>query len=120
MSIALKRAYEPPSPGDGCRILVERLWPRGVAKQDAKLDLWPKDVAPSTDLRRWFAHEVDKWEEFKRRYFEELDARPDVLIPVRERVEAGPVTFVFASRETRYNNAVALREYLERPRKSRT
>ncbi len=114
MPIALKRAYEPPSRSDGCRILVERLWPRGLSKQDAKIDLWPKEAAPSTGLRRWFNHDPDKWVAFKRRYFGELRAREESLEPIRERLRAGPVTFVFASRETRFNNAVALKKYLER------
>ncbi len=114
MSISLKRAYETPSRSDGCRILVERLWPRGLSKQDAKMDLWPKDAAPSTELRRWFNHDPDKWVEFKRRYFKELRDRRESLEPIIERVQAGRVTFVFASRETRFNNAVALKEYVER------
>ncbi len=114
MSISLKRAYEKPSRSDGCRILVERLWPRGVSKLDAKIDLWPKQAAPSTELRRWFDHDPDKWVEFRRRYFSELQAHDEALEPIRERVRAGRVTFVFGSRETRFNNAVALKEYLER------
>jgi uncharacterized protein YeaO (DUF488 family) len=114
MPILLKRVYERPSRTDGCRILVERLWPRGLAKQDAKIDLWAKEAAPSPELRRWFNHEPDKWAQFKRRYFKELRARPQALEPVLERLRAGRVTFVFASREPRYNNAIALKEYLER------
>ena len=114
MPISLKRAYEIPSPSDGCRILVERLWPRGLSKQDAKIDLWPKEAAPSTELRRWFNHEPDKWAEFKRRYFKELRASEEPLQFILERVRAGRVTFVFASRESRFNNAAALKEYLER------
>ena len=114
MPISLKRAYETPSRSDGCRILVERLWPRGLSKQDAKIDLWPKEAAPSTELRRWFNHEPDKWAEFKRRYFKELRARQESLHPILERVRAGRITFVFASRESRLNNAVALKEYVER------
>ena len=114
MSIRLKRAYETPSRGDGCRILVERLWPRGLSKGNAKIDLWAKDAAPSPELRRWFNHEPDKWREFKRRYFGELQARAEALEPIRARVRAGRVTFVFASREMRFNNAVALKDYLER------
>jgi uncharacterized protein YeaO (DUF488 family) len=112
--ISLKRAYEKPSPSDGCRILVERLWPRGLAKQDVKIDLWPKEAAPSTELRRWFNHEPDKWAEFKRRYVRELGARRESLEPMLERVRGGRVTFVFASRESQFNNAVALKEYVER------
>ena len=114
MSISLKRAYETPSRPDGCRILVERLWPRGLSKQDAKIDLWSKEAAPSTELRRWFNHEPHKWTEFKRRYFKELRARRESLEPILKRVRAGRVTFVFASRESRFNNAVALKEYVER------
>ncbi len=114
MSISLKRAYETPSASDGCRILVDRLWPRGLSKRDAKIDLWPKEAAPSTELRRWFNHEPDKWTEFKRRYFKELGARHESLEPLLERVRAGRVTFVFASRESRFNNAVALKDYVER------
>ncbi len=113
MSISLKRAYETPSRSDGFRILVERLWPRGLAKQDAKIGLWPKEAAPSTELRRWFNHEPDKWAEFKRRYFKELHARQESLEPVVDRLGAGQVTFVFASRELQFNNAVALKEYME-------
>ena len=114
MSIALKRVYETPAPSDGCRILVERLWPRGLSKANAKVDLWSKETAPSAELRRWFNHEPDKWEEFKRRYFKELEDQQEALSPLLERVRAGQVTFVFASRETRFNNSVALKEYVER------
>jgi uncharacterized protein YeaO (DUF488 family) len=114
MSIVLKRAYETPSRRDGCRILVERLWPRGLSKHDAKIDLWAKEAAPSAELRRWFNHERDKWTEFKRRYSRELRAHPEALEPILERVRAGRVTFVFASRELRFNNAVALKDFLER------
>lgn len=113
MPILLKRAYERPSRSDGCRILVERLWPRGLSRQAAKIGFWAKDAAPSTELRRWFNHDPDRWVEFKRRYFEELDRRKESLDPIAERLGAGPVTFVFASREKRFNNAVALKEYLE-------
>ena len=115
MSILLKRAYELPARSDGYRILVERLWPRGVSKQNAKIDLWLKEAAPSTELRRWFNHEPDKWSEFKRRYFEELSAREETLELILEHLRVGQVTFIYAARETRFNNAVALREYVERP-----
>jgi len=114
MRISLKRAYETPSRADGCRILVERLWPRGLSKEDAKIDLWAKEAAPSTQLRKWFKHEHAKWPEFKRRYFKELKAQEEALEPILERARAGRVTFVFASRESEFNNAVALKEYLER------
>ncbi len=110
--VDLKRVYEPPGASDGCRILVERLWPRGLSKENAAIDLWLKDVAPSPALRKWFGHDPDRWSEFKRRYFAELRANPEALEPLRARMRAGRVTFVFASRETRFNNAVALGEFL--------
>jgi uncharacterized protein YeaO (DUF488 family) len=116
VAISLKRAYDPPARTDGCRILVERLWPRGLTKQKARIDLWAKDAAPSTELRRWFGHDPDKWTEFKRRYFGELQEQEDAVQAIRARVRAGHVTFVFASREPRFNNAVALKEYLDRRR----
>ena len=121
MTISLKRAYERASASDGCRILVERLWPRGVSRDSARIDLWARDVAPSTELRRWFDHDPDRWPQFKKRYFEELRARGEALELVLERVRRGPVTFVFGSREERFNNAVALREFVRRrvrPRRS--
>lgn len=114
MPISLKRVYDTPSQSDGCRILVERLWPRGISKQNAKIDLWPKEIAPSTALRRWFNHEPDRWTQFKARYLTELRARPEALRSIVERARAGRVTFVFASRELRFNNAVALKEFVER------
>lgn len=114
MPIRLKRVYENAKPADGFRILVERLWPRGVSKADAKVDLWQKEAAPSSELRRWFDHDAEKWPEFKRRYWAELAGNEAALAPIRENIAAGPVTFVFASRETEFNNAVALKEYLER------
>ena len=113
MTISLKRAYDAPTRADGCRILVERLWPRGLSKAAASIDLWCKEVAPSTELRRWFNHDPDKWVEFRRRYFDELRGRKQSLQPIRDRIRAGQVTFIFAARETRLNNAVALKEYLE-------
>ena len=113
MDIALKRVYEKPEEADGCRILVERLWPRGLSKDKAAIDFWSRETAPSTELRRWFQHDPDRWAEFKRRYFAELRDHPDALVPILEHLRDGRVTFVFASRETRYNNAVALKEYVE-------
>lgn len=113
MSIRLKRVYETPSPDDGPRVLVERLWPRGMSKSKAQIDLWLREVAPSTELRRWFGHDPDKWPEFRRRYHEELRVGPERLAPLLELLEEGSVTLVFASREERFNNAVALKEYVE-------
>ncbi len=114
MPIALKRVYETPSALDGKRILVERLWPRGLSKENASVDYWAKDTAPSHELRKWFEHDPEKWAEFKHRYFSELDANEDRVAELREHMRGGSTTFVFASREERVNNAVALKEYLER------
>ena len=113
MTISLKRAYETPSPADGRRVLVERLWPRGLSKEKAAVDVWFKEVAPSTELRRWFGHDPAKWEEFRRRYREELRERPEELQSLRSLVEAGPVTFVYGSRDQEHNAATVLKELLE-------
>jgi uncharacterized protein YeaO (DUF488 family) len=113
VTISLKRAYEAPSPADGRRILVERLWPRGLSKEKAAVDVWLKEVAPSTELRRWFGHEPAKWEEFRRRYGEELRERPEELQSLRSLVEGGCVTFVYGSRDQKHNAAVVLKELLE-------
>ncbi len=114
MTIKLKRAYEKPESGDGIRILVERLWPRGVSKKDAKLDLWLKDVAPSNELRKWYGHDPEKWTEFKKRYFAELDGEKAAVDELRNAVKEKDVTFVYGSKEETYNSAAALREYLEK------
>ncbi len=111
--IHLKRAYEQPSKQDGLRILVERLWPRGVSKKNAAIDLWLKDLAPSTDLRRWFGHDPEKWPEFRRRYWLELEAKGDLLTLLKHRTQEGNVTFVFAASDEERNSAVALRDYLQ-------
>jgi uncharacterized protein YeaO (DUF488 family) len=113
MSIAVKRVYEPPAKSDGARVLVDRLWPRGIKKEDAALDEWTKEVGPSSALRQWFGHEPDKWKEFQRRYRAELDASPGAWQPLLARARKGRLTLLFGSREERYNNAVALKAYLE-------
>ena len=113
MPILLKRIYEAPLKQDGFRVLVERLWPRGLSKEKARVDLWLKEAAPSAELRKWFNHDRSKWEEFKTRYFAELDERKEVWEEISKMGRAEKVTFVFASKEERLNNAVALREYLE-------
>jgi uncharacterized protein YeaO (DUF488 family) len=112
MEIILKRAYLDASDTDGARVLVERLWPRGVSKERARIDLWLKEAAPSTDLRRWFGHDPDRWDAFRRRYYAELQTRPEALTELAPLLERGPVTFIYGSREERFNAAVALRDYL--------
>ncbi len=112
-SIAVKRIYEDPAPSDGCRVLVDRLWPRGMSKERAALDHWFRNVAPSNELRRWYGHDPAKWDEFRRRYRAELEANEAAVSAMRDLVEAErSVTLLFGSKETRYNNAVALAEYL--------
>jgi len=112
MKIGIKRVYEKPDRDDGLRILVDRLWPRGLTKAAAKIDFWPKELAPSNELRRWYGHDPGKWAEFKSRYFRELDANPGLVKEIRGRMREGKVTFVYGSREEAINNAVALKEYL--------
>jgi uncharacterized protein YeaO (DUF488 family) len=113
MEIKIKRAYESPSDDDGYRILVDRLWPRGISKEKAKVDFWPKELAPSTELRRWYGHDPEKWSEFKSRYFAELDGNPELANELLEYVHKGTVTFIYSSKEQRLNNANALKEYVE-------
>ena len=113
MMIRIKRVYDDADPSDGARYLVERLWPRGMRKEDLRLDGWLKDVSHSPDLRRWFAHDPAKWDEFKRRYFAELDARPDAWQPLAEAARKGDVTLLYSARDTEHNSALALKEYLE-------
>ncbi len=110
--VLLKRVYEAPSPEDGCRFLVDRLWPRGVRKDTLALTAWLKEVAPSDALRRWFGHDLARWETFRRRYTEELSSRPEALRPLREALARGPVTLVYAARDPDHNQAVVLREFL--------
>ena len=109
--IKVKRVYEPIDKDDGIRVLVDRLWPRGISKD--KIDIWLKDIAPSEDLRKWFNHDPSKWEEFKRKYFEELDKNPKIEILLQLIRKGNHVTLVYASKSP-YNNAVALKEYLDK------
>ncbi len=113
MRIRTKRIYEEPARSDGRRILIDRLWPRGISKDAAQIHSWDKSVAPSHELRRWYQHEPSKWEEFRRRYFAELDANPEGLAELRAHLGQGTATLLFGSKEERLNNATALREYLE-------
>ncbi len=114
MQVATKRAYEPPSDDDGERILIDRLWPRGVTKERARIDLWLKDVAPSRELRTWYGHDVEKYDEFRRRYQAELAEEPgaSALALLREHAARGPVTLIFAAKSAEYCNASALSELL--------
>ena len=117
MRIAIKRVYDEPEASDGMRVLVDRLWPRGLSKERAHIDLWLKEIAPSNELRTWFGHEPAKFEEFCRRYEAELASGPthDALTRLRELVQQQPVTLVFAARDAAHSNAAVLRELLNRP-----
>ena len=111
--ILLKRAYDRASPKDGKRFLVERLWPRGMKKSELPLDGWPKDVAPSTELRKWFSHDPEKWSEFRRRYRAELQHNPEAWNPLLHAARHGTITLIFSSHDLEHNNAVVLQEFLE-------
>ncbi|RIK73032.1 MAG: hypothetical protein DCC68_25515 [Planctomycetota bacterium] len=111
--IRLKRAYDEPASRDGLRILVERLWPRGVSKDRAAIGLWLKDLAPSTELRKWYGHDPERWDEFRRRYWSELEQRGDLLVLLKHRTTEGPVTFVYAAHDEKRNSAAVLKEFLE-------
>jgi uncharacterized protein YeaO (DUF488 family) len=113
MVIKIKRVYEVPDPSDGFRVLVDRLWPRGISKSSAQIDLWLKEIAPSNELRKWYSHDPAKWDEIRKRYFQELDSNPEVVEQIRNYVSRGTVTLVFSSKEEELNNAVTLREYLK-------
>ena len=110
--IRLKRAYEPPSADDGPRILIDRLWPRGVKKKEAQIDQWAKGIAPSTELRKWFGHEPARWEEFRRRYTAELHAHSEQLDNLRELARSGTITLVYAAHDEVHNHAVVFRDVL--------
>lgn len=112
VEIRLKRAYEPPSPGDGARVLVDRLWPRGLRKDDAAIDCWMKEIAPSAELRRWFAHDPSRWDAFRRRYLIELAHSADLVDELAALARTGPVTLIFAARDALHNQAVVLHEIL--------
>jgi uncharacterized protein YeaO (DUF488 family) len=111
--IGLKRVDDDPDGDDGVRVLVDRVWPRGLSKKAAKVDEWAKEAAPSHDLRRWFGHDPDRWDEFRRRYCDELDDRPACWQPILEAARGGAVTLVYAARDRERNNAVVLKSYLE-------
>jgi len=108
MSVRIKRVYEPPSRADGYRVLIDRLWPRGVSKEKASIDEWAPDLAPSDELRRWFGHRPELFEEFKRRYTEELREQADLISALRRRARTGTVTIVYAAHDTDHSNAAVL------------
>lgn len=112
--INVKRVYDPASDTDGTRLLVERLWPRGIKKESLKIEGWFKETGPSTELRKWFSHDPAKWDEFRRRYYAELDANPEAWQPIAKAVRHGTVTLIYSSHDTEHNNAVALKEFLSR------
>ncbi len=108
----IKRTYDPPARGDGRRILVERLWPRGMKKEALAADAWLKDVAPSTELRKWFGHREERWDEFRRRYRKELAANPSAWTPILDAAKRRNVTLLYSAHDVLHNGAVVLREYL--------
>lgn len=111
-NVKTKRIYDPPEASDGSRVLVDRIWPRGISKDEAKLDLWLKEAAPSTDLRKWFGHDPERWDEFRSRYRAELSNNDEALAPLRKLIEDESVTLLYAARDEVHNNAVALKEFL--------
>jgi len=111
--VKLKRAYEPADPGDGFRILVDRLWPRGISKEKAKIDLWLKEIAPSTELRKWFGHDPEKWQEFKKRYKAELNKNRLPVDELKTILNSGPATLIYSARDKEHNDAVVLCEYFQ-------
>ena len=113
MKLQLKRVYEAPADNDGMRVLVDRLWPRGLSKAEAKIDFWAREVAPSNELRRWYQHEQEKWPEFRRKYFTELENNPEAVQELIAKIGHGKATLLFSTRETSLNNAAVLKEYLE-------
>jgi len=115
MTVNLKRAYDPPARTDGKRILIDRLWPRGVSKARARIDLWLKDVAPSTELRKWFGHDPEKWSEFRKRYRAELKGNP-ALAELKALARQGSITLVYSARDELHNDAVVLKAILDRAR----
>jgi len=111
--IKTKRVYDLPDENDGFRILVDRLWSRGLSKEKALVDLWLKNIAPSDELRRWYGHDPEKWKEFKRRYFEELKQKRELVDQIVEKAKKDVVTLLYSTKETKFNNATALKEYIE-------
>jgi uncharacterized protein YeaO (DUF488 family) len=119
MDVRLKRAYEPAAASDGYRVLIDRIWPRGVSREQARLGEWARELAPSSELRRWFDHDPARFEEFRSRYSDELAAQTHKLRELRRRARAGTLTLVYGARDTEHNDAVVLAEILRRGRRSR-
>ena len=114
MDIEIKRVYEPASKDDGYRVLVDRLWPRGMKKEEVEFDLWLREVAPSNSLRKWYGHDPERWEEFKKRYARELEDKKELVEQIESKAKDEKVTLLFSSKEEHNNNAQALKEYIER------
>lgn len=114
MALSMKRAYEAPAAADGKRILIDRLWPRGVSKEKAHIDLWMKEIAPSTELRKWFGHDPEKWTEFQKRYKKELAANAELVNSIRKLAKAETVTLVYSAKDEAHNDAVVLLKYLQK------
>ncbi len=111
--IKIKRVYDPVLPDDGKRILVDRLWPRGINKGKARIDEWLKDIAPSDNLRKWFSHDPEKWQEFRRRYKKELEKKLELVERIKSQTKKGNITLLFSARDVKYNNAIVLKEVIE-------
>jgi uncharacterized protein YeaO (DUF488 family) len=113
MDVRIKRVYDAPLVTDGKRILIDRLWPRGLTKEKAKIDLWPKEIAPSAELREWFGHDPEKWSEFQHRYLKELKNNETLVAELRRELQTGPATLVYGAKDEVHNDAVVLKNYLE-------
>jgi uncharacterized protein YeaO (DUF488 family) len=113
LKVEIKRVYEEPRPADGTRILVDRLWPRGLSKERARVDLWLKDIAPSTELRKWFSHDPNKWTEFQARYRQELKSEADLLDVLKKKAAKGPITLLYGAKDEVHNEAVVLQSLLQ-------
>jgi len=112
--IRIKRIYDVPTSDDGVRILVDRFWPRGLSKEKARVDLWLKEIAPSNELRKWYGHDPKKWAEFREKYFKYLDMKRELVNQIIQKIKEGDVTLLYSSKEEKLNNAVALKEYIEK------
>lgn len=114
MNIKIRRVYEQPAKKDGERILVDRLWPRGLTKEKAAVDLWPKDIAPSTELRKWFAHDPNKWKSFRGRYETEIRHNDDLIKVLKQKAREGTITLIYGARDEKHNEALVLKQFLEK------